>query len=367
MLIVFLFISIFIWTLFCHLNSSNRSYIVIEHTYVFKYASTSWQLTDIHTYFFSVVLCLIVSVTDRFSSCLIFRSDILFINCWLITSITDSLFINDQATLIFFNQMMMNIEIISSSFFSALMIIMSALTTTSLIVSFACVLLTLYLRIDDWRFHANSFLNCWFSFSSWLIDKLIIRFIIFCISNLFLFFMTLIEFDTFHFLNVINSFTCSFIIFTLFVFDLLFTLIDSSFEYSIICISSFSFSNSWNFSCWFILDIFSIFVVLLIFFLCSVSRFCSIFSCTASWLLRYLSCSSLIFLFLFSIVFFFLAYVVVLFFRISSLLVVAAIIWSSNTHSTKWSCLFFCDNIIWVVINDDLISLDCLEFEHSLT
>jgi hypothetical protein len=171
------------------------------------YVFTSWQFIAIHTYFFNVVLWLIVNVIDRFSFFLIFVKNILFISLWLITSITDSLFIKDQITLMFLNQMMMNMSAISSSFCKTLVIIMSVLIRASLITFFVVVaaFLTRYRDVEICRLQTNFFLNCWLSFNNCFMSKLIIKFIIFCMSNRFLFRIARIEFDIFIFLNIINS------------------------------------------------------------------------------------------------------------------------------------------------------------------
>ncbi len=207
-----------------------------------------------------MILWSVIKVIDKFSSCLIFSCDNFVTNLLLIISMTDSLSTSDQLIWTFSIQMIINIEVIFSSFVHVSVVILNALNITLLIVFsmntvffwVIVILLTRYLEINDWRFQANFFLNCWLSFNNCFIDKLIIKFIIFWMSNRFLFLRILIEFEIFNFLSIISFFTCSFIILTWVTcfffeaaafFDII---IDSSFEYFIIFSFFDSFSKFWN-------------------------------------------------------------------------------------------------------------------------
>ncbi len=193
-----------------------------------------------------------INVIDRFSSCFIFINDILFINLLLIISMIGSLFTNDHATRIFSIHVAMNMRIMSSSSFRILVITVDALIIASLIIFFWLIdaFRILYLDVNDCKFHANFFLSCWLSLRSWFMSKLIIKFIIFCMLNRFLFLIALIEFDTFNFFDVINFFTylfATFILATFFSLNVVFsTTIDSSSRYFIIYTSFFFSSKSWN-------------------------------------------------------------------------------------------------------------------------
>ncbi len=319
-----------------------------------------------------------IKITDKFSSCRIFSFDILVINLLFITSMIDSLSIKNQLIWIFSIHVIMNIEVISSSFFNASAIILDVFNMTLLIaffiktMIFAANFLTRYLEIDRWRFQTNFFRNCWLSLSNCSMNRLIIKFIIFWTSNRLLFFMIRIRSRTFSFLNVINFFICSLIILIFVLLWFLFLdvcffdiVTDSFFEYFIISSLSCSSSKSWNFFDWFNLDISSTsFIFLNSAFFSEFSEFFCSYFCFCCF--RYLSCFSFIRSFFLNIVLFFLIWAVIFFFRISSLLVVATITWSNNTHSARLSCLSREDKMTCAVIRNDFISLNFLELRHSL-
>ncbi len=322
-----------------------------------------------------MILWSIVRIIDKFSSCCIFNLNIFVVNRLLMIFMTESLSTKDQLIWMFSIQMIIKTETISSSSFNAFVVILSAFMMTLLIVSsidieaIALNFFTRYLDVDSCKFQTNFFRNCWLSFSNCFMSKIIIKFIIFWMSNRFRFFMTRMRFEIFNFLSIINFFTCFFTILT-FELDWFFSLsaclfdiiIDFSFEYFIISWLTKSSSKSWNFFDWFISDI--------VFISFNSSR---LFSFSASSLLcccTYLSCSSFILSFLFSMILLSLACWVTFFFLISSLLVVIAIIVESNkTHFDRCSSLFFAsfDKMTCVVMSEDFVFFMCLGSEHSLT